>query len=55
MAWTEADQATHDRIVHQLRSQGWSREDAHEEADKRTARMIERREAAARHTTEGAE
>lgn len=55
MAWTKDDQITHDRIVHQLRSQGWSREDAIEEADKRTARMIERREAAAHPTTEGAE
>jgi hypothetical protein len=43
MDWTEKDQKLYDDIVHQLRSQGWSREDAMEEADIKTAERIERR------------
>lgn len=38
MEWTENDQKLYESIVHGLRSAGWSRHDAMEEADRQTQR-----------------
>ena len=41
--WTDADEREHAMIVHQLRSRGWDRLDAIEEADLLMAQRKERR------------
>lgn len=43
MEWTVSNQQEHDRIVHNLRSGGWSREDAREEADRLMSERLKRR------------